>query len=130
MIRQIKLEQKLKNIALNINVHTTTLGLGRSILALGTLLTLLVNPVDNFMYQLEDGSLLNPALNIPSAISKYNFFLLLGIEHVAVMKFLTVLILTLVISGFFIKITAVLHWWVCVSFLLFSSAIDGGDQIA
>lgn len=126
----IRMENNLRNVVINRNVHTNVLGIGRSILAFGTFLTLLLNPVTNFLYQLEDNSFMNPLLNPMTPINKFNFFLLLGSENIFIMKTIAVIILAVVISGYFIKITSLLHWWICLSFLLFSSAIDGGDQIA
>ena len=122
-------EDKLRQISLT-NYNTSLLGLSRSLLAVGTLLTLLINPTENFIYELQDGVYLNPLLSTVTGFNKYNFFLLLGFENIFIMKILAIILLLLVVSGYYIKLSSIFHWWICVSFIMFSSAIDGGDQIA
>ncbi|HMO38476.1 MAG TPA: hypothetical protein PKC76_00600 [Saprospiraceae bacterium] len=123
-----KTENRIRRLTLRQFPYTNIVGIGRSLLALGTLLTLLFNDI-SILVPMADGEILNPLLSSPIRINSYNFYLLLGIEHIYIMKAVAVLILLLVISGFYPQITCFLHWWVSVSFLLFSSAIDGGDQI-
>lgn len=121
------IEHKLRLIAQTQAPYTNTIGLGRSILALGTLLTLLVNPIDNIFIKSITGKFITPILDTDL---KYNFFYLLGAEKILLMKWLAIVILAIVISGFFQKITSILHWWIAFSFLHSSTVIDGGDQIA
>lgn len=109
---------------------TNVLGLSRSILAFGTLLTLCFNPVSNLLYILDDGSQLDSVLPKTDFINSINFFLLLGEEYAFIMRYVGIVILIFVIIGIYPKITSILHWWVAWSFMMFSSAIDGGDQIA
>jgi antimicrobial peptide system SdpB family protein len=109
--------------------YTNTIGIARSILALGTLLTLLSNPIYYLIPISTDHEYLNPLIKIIT-LNKYNVFLLLGVNGTGIMKWLAVAIMISVISGYFMKITAVLHWWVSISFFYCSSFIDGGDQIA
>jgi len=112
------------------NFETNTLGFARSLLAFGLLMTLITNPISNFFYTDLNENPLSPVLLQESFVNKINFFLLWGYDDVLYMKILAIIILLTVISGYFIKITSILHWWVTWSFMLFSSAIDGGDQIA
>lgn len=112
------------------NFETNTLGFARSLLAFGLLITLITNPISNFFYTDLNGNPLSPVLLQESFVNKINFFLLWGYEDVLYMKIFAIIILLTVISGYFIRITSILHWWVTWSFMLFSSAIDGGDQIA
>lgn len=129
MINFKKLDTELTRIA-NDFAFTNVIGLSRSILAIGTLLTLLNNPVSNFFYRLTNGDPSSPILLENSIRNKVNLFLILGFDYVWIMKIFAILVLLLVISGYYPKISSVFHWWVAWSFMSFSSAIDGGDQIA
>lgn len=122
-------ENYFKKLSVNYYPYTNVIGLTRSLLATGLLLTLFFTPIEYIITQLTDGTLLNPLLNPVVPINKYNFFLLLGIEHIGFMKYAAMVVLILVISGYLPQLTCLLHWWVAVSFMLSSSAIDGGDQI-
>ncbi len=126
----LNFETKIEKYSVQYAPYTNVIGLSRSLLAFGTLLTLLVNPVHNFINITTDEKILNPLLNPLAPINKYNFFLLLGFENIWIMKWIAVFLLAMVIYGRFLKVTGFFHWWVSISFLLFSSVIDGGDQIA
>lgn len=128
MINQ--LNNRIKSLTITLFPYTNTFGAARSILALGTLLTLLFNPIGNLMHRYTDNTVINPLLIDITSINKLNFFILFGFEYVGLMKVIAVFILAAVISGYFIRITSVLHWWVALSFLYFSSIVDGGDHIA
>lgn len=130
MSRLENLENKLSNWTSANFVYTPVIGLGRSMLAIGTLLTLLTNRISYLMPQLADGTILNPLLNPLAPINEFNFFLLLGFENIIIMKWLAIIILVIVIAGFLPQITSIFHWWISFSFIFFSSAIDGGDQMA
>lgn len=126
----MRLNNKLKEFAINNFPYTDVLGLSRSVIALGTLLTLLTNTSSVLMQKMDTGEYLNPLINPIADINKFNFFLLFGIEQFDLMRYLAILLLMLVISGYFIKVTSIFHWWISISFFLSSSVIDGGDQIA
>jgi len=124
-----KIEILIEELTYKYFPFTNVIGLSRSILALGLLLTLMTNQTDLLLHKYSDGSLINPILDESVALNKYNFFTVLGLENVIWMKWVGVFILIGVISGYWFKVTAILHWWVSISFLYFSSIIDGGDQI-
>lgn len=124
--------EKLKSFIVDnyaVNLHSPVFGLSRSLLAFGTLLTLLFNNVENFFYVSTENEPLN-TLFYNSPYFKVNFFTLLGYENILIFKYIAIIILFFVIVGFFQKITSVLHWYICWSFMHMSSALDGGDQIA
>lgn len=125
-----QLELYLENWTSHNYVYTPVIGLARSVIAMGTLLTLLSNKISYLMPQLADGTILNPLLNPMSPVNKYNFFLILGTENVVIMKWLAILFLLAVILGYLPQVTSFLHWWISISFVFFSAIIDGGDQIA
>ena len=129
MQKKLKIEEKIKLLTLKYSPFTNVIGLSRSLLALGLLLTLLTTDTNTLVHRYSDGSLVNPLLNESVALNEYNFFILLGYDHINEMKYLAILILMIVISGYWFKITCFLHWWLAISFLYLSSIIDGGDQI-
>lgn len=124
-----KIEILIEELTYKYFPFTNVIGLSRSVLALGLLLTLMANQTDLLLHKYSDGSLINPILDESVALNKYNFFTVLGVENVIWMKWIGIFILGGVISGYWFKVTAVLHWWMSISFLYFSSIIDGGDQI-
>lgn len=102
---------------------TKVYGVGRSLLALGTLLTLLLN--DNAV--IFSAEKLSPAYY--HNVNVINLFMLAGYNHLVTAKLIAMVILIAVISGIYPRVTGVLHWW--VSFSVFHGLIilDGGDQV-
>lgn len=126
----IKINRQIEELTLKYFPYTNVVGLSRSIIALGTLLTILLNPLSNLFHRTIDNEVINPLLNPIIPINEFNFFTIIGFENILIMKWIAILILLFIISGYFVKITSILHWWISLSFLYFSSIIDGGDQIA
>lgn len=129
MHKEFKIENRIRIMTEKYSPFTNVIGLSRSLLALGLLLTMLSTDINTLVHKYKDGNLVNPLLNESVALNKYNFFILFGYDHLNLMKYLAIIILAIVISGFWFKITSFLHWWIAISFLYFSSIIDGGDQI-
>lgn len=109
------------------NYHTNTLGFIRSLLALSTLFVILFNPLD---------ILFHTGLGVPSIpncngtlLSKINFFCIFSFNPY-LSKIIAILILMWVISGFYPKITGLLHWWLALSVNTGLVIVDGGAQIA
>ncbi len=128
MLLQVKksIDQSIQ-ILVDRFIFTNFLGLSRAILALSTLLTLIFNNPDT-LFSPYGGTGRNRISN--SFLDKANFFYLLPYNQVKVLILLAILILLLVISGFFITVTSILHFWICVSFINAAILIEGGDQIA
>lgn len=98
-------------------------GLSRSALALGTLLTLVFNSSDTlFTFGLQNEVSYN--CNNLNVISLYCL-----IGDVGLTKIISILVLLLVIVGIKPQWTCIPHWWVTYSFAVTSYAIDGGDQV-
>ena len=100
------------------------IGFARSLLALGMLLTLIFNDID----------LLIPShylatLNQHSLTYHCNFFLMFNPSHLFLTRFLAISILILIISGYFMQITSILHFWITASFVLVRPVYAGGDNI-
>jgi len=120
-----QIDNTIKTIVDKRYPYTNVIGLVRSMLALGLLLTLLFTNIHHLGIQNLDGEFINSVL----VQSEWNFFALFGVEHLALMKVVAILLLLLVISGYFPQLTCFVHWWIASSFMFFSSVIDGGDQI-
>lgn len=125
------IELKLKSFSTRYMPTTNVVGFSRSIIALGTMLTLLINPVTTLFIKRDNGDFVISLLE-NSFISKFSIFYLFGHDYGSILfsKWLSIIILALVISGYLMKMTSILHWWVAFSFLNSSTIIDGGDQIA
>lgn len=105
------------------NYNTNTLTLCRAILALGSLLTLLFNDVEDLFpaSQLAD---IKKNKMIVSNLNLFSWF-----DNIYISYYIVIIILTLVIVGFYPRILSILH--AIVNFSIFNSMliIEGGDQI-
>ena len=91
----------------------------RSLLALSTLMTLLLSDFDRLLFVSNTHSFY--FVNV-------NFFELFN-RNFLIIKIIAIVSLCLVISGYFPKITSILHWWIAFSLTVSSTFVDGGDQI-
>ena len=107
------------------NPFTNVYGLCRSLLALGTFLTLITTSTE---------ILFRPAAGINEYPIKQglggviSIFSLLD-NNLEVARWICIGVLALVISGWRPRITGVLHWWVSYSFMSSAILVDGGDQV-
>lgn len=104
---------------------TNVYGTARSLLALGTALTLIANSAS---------SLFRPAVNIPagpacSGVAAPSFFCQFPIEELEWARWLAVAILLVIASGWRPRITGILHWYVSYSLISSSVLVDGGDHV-
>lgn len=107
---------------------TPAVGLARSMLAVATLLTLAFN---------ESYILFRPGSGVPQypvcyGLSRGSIFCLLSgsPERLELARWICVLILVIVATGWRPRITGVLHWWVAFSLYSAALVVDGGDQAA
>ncbi len=107
----------------NSNPWTNVYGVARTVLAIGTLITLLFNDM-NVLFREGAGI---PTCPICVGSPQYGIFCL--IENLDVAKWISIFILLSVISGFLPQITGILHWWVAFSLTNSAMVVDGGDQI-
>lgn len=117
---------KTTSLFLRKNPWSNTYGLARSLIALGTVLTLCFNDV-NTLFKPVAG-----VIDCPQCygISEISIFCLFKPVSLNIAKWLSIGVLLLVISGWRPRITGVLHWWITFSFFTASSLLDGGDQVA
>ncbi|MEM1320429.1 MAG: sporulation-delaying protein SdpB family protein [Bacteroidota bacterium] len=118
------LYQKFAEALFRPNPYTWVYGLTRSILALGTLITLAFSSVD----VLFDDAIFHE-VNAKYLFSDFNFFMIFGWDHLGLAKAIAMVILLLTASGLYPRMTGLLQWWIASSFFYSSSIIEGGDQI-
>jgi len=101
-------------------------GLARTLLALGTLVTLAATPSD-VLFQPAGGAAHPPMCNGARQISVFCIA-----SHVPseLVRWLSVVALVVVASGFRPRLTGIVHWWIAFSFQGSSPIGDGGDQAA
>jgi antimicrobial peptide system SdpB family protein len=97
-------------------------GIGRSLLAFSTLLTLISNTTDTLFMRSSELIKVNM-----SAVVNASLFNILD-NHLIIAHVIAIVILLVVIGGFFPRYTGVFHWYVSFSFFASCSIIDGGDQ--
>jgi antimicrobial peptide system SdpB family protein len=100
------------------------LGLARTLLALGTLATLLATPPQVLMSPLA-GGIIPPDCRGVLGASVW----CIAPHDLAVGRWLSVAILVAAASGWRPRYTAIPHWWVSSSLLISVTVQDGGDQI-
>ena len=119
---------KIECISLNFSKRmywSNVYGLARSLLAVGTLLTLIFN--DNL-------TLFGPQSNQPLqtlkyiGLTQYTLFYIFR-AHIGIAKMIAVLALVLTASGWRPRFTGILHWYIAFSFNIFTIVPDGGDQL-
>lgn len=114
----------LINQLINKEYWTNFLGLGRGLLAIGTLLTLLLNSNNTLFY-----TGINNEITHLCEISNISIFCLLS-DNLDLAKIISISILIIVILGIYPRFTCIPHWWITHSFVSSSTVIDGGDQIS
>jgi antimicrobial peptide system SdpB family protein len=105
---------------------TNVYGLARTLMALGTLGTLLFS---------HSSSVFRPAQGMPdfpncSGLARLSIFCLVPDGRLELARFLSIGLLLLVVIGWRPRYTALGHWWVTVSFMASATIPDGGDQIS
>lgn len=118
LVLELGQEYSFKNYALN------TFQITRSFLAIATLLTLIFSE-NNILFSENTINFTNN--NIP--FHEITFFKLIGYSKINNAKYIYIFILLIVISGYFYKLSSILHWYISLSFSLNSYNADGGDQI-
>lgn len=107
------------------NPWTNVYGLTRSILALGTFITLLFNPTSN-LFRPSVGLLQFPVCEGFRSAGMFCIFA----PYLEIARWVSIVILFVVIIGWRPRITGILHWWVAISLQSSAVVTDGGDQVA
>ena len=108
-----------------VNPWTNVYGIARTLLALGTAITLIFNH-PNTLFRPGSGLVEYPVCQSPWTIG---IFCLLS-SHLGVARVLAAIVLLVVASGWRPRWTAIPHWWISFSLQTSALTIDGGDQVA
>lgn len=107
------------------NYFTNVYGLGRSLLAFGTLISLL-----NSKYTIFPEHILTfYEENQNKILYGINLFEIIDFEYLLIAQIIAILILIVVILGWYPRITGILHWWVSYSYFISAGLPEGGDKI-
>jgi len=104
---------------------TSTYGWARTLLATGTILTLLLNHTDILF---RTGSGLTERV-FCGAVSFMSLFCLVPVEHLEVARYVAIAGLLVVISGWRPRFTGLIHFYVSYSLHATALIVDGGDQV-
>ncbi len=120
-----RIGQQARAWSQRVNPWTNVYGLARSLLAIGTAGTLAFS---------HSTTLFRPAVGIPTApicqgLGEASFFCLFPKGHLELARWLAVVILLVVTSGWRPRLTGILHWWIAASYMYSAVVQDGGDQI-
>ncbi|HHQ2897774.1 hypothetical protein CN936_09550 [Bacillus cereus] len=110
----------------SINPWTNVYGLARTIIAVSTLLTLLLNRVD-ILFRPASGMSEYPICgnNISIFCMVPNDYMYLNI-----IKWLAIVLLIIIASGWRPRFTGIIHWWICYSLQNSALTLDGGEQVS
>ncbi len=104
---------------------TNVYGLARTLLALGTLLTLITNDMEDLVPRVAG----LPEPPICTGALRAGMFCLFPRSHLEIARFICVVLLLVIATGWRPRITGVVHWFVSLSFQVGASSLDGGDQV-
>lgn len=108
------------------NIYSPKLGLVRSLLAFGNLLTLLFNKPTELI---PENIFIKNKMVSDSMIQDYNIFFLFNYEDIVIPYIICIIILLVVIIGYFPQITCVPQAYVAYSVFYGVTIVEGGDQI-
>jgi antimicrobial peptide system SdpB family protein len=107
---------------------TNVYGFARSLLALATATTLMFD---------STATLFRPLAGIPTTppfcaetVQKLSPFCLAPRGHLDLVRWLAVVLLLVVASGWRPRVTGIIHWWIALGFQTTATVVDGGDQVA
>ncbi len=108
------------------NPWTNVYGLARTIIASSTALTLALNDTTTFF---KPGAGVN---TFPNCSENFSIFCTVPNEYMylSLIKWLCVILLIVVASGWRPRITGVIHWWISYSVQVAAMTTDGGEQVA
>jgi antimicrobial peptide system SdpB family protein len=104
---------------------TNVYGFARTLLALGTVVTFLVNDTKDLFVRVAG----MPEAPLCTGTMRPGFWCVMPRDHFEIGRWICVAALLLVASGWRPRFTGILHWYVAWSFQTGASSLDGGDQI-
>jgi antimicrobial peptide system SdpB family protein len=119
-----KLGARVRRSVDTFDPFTNVYGVGRSLVALSTLLTLVFSRTD-VLFRPAAGIDQVPVCMGVRALGTF----CVGAPHLDLVRWLSVIVLALVVSGWRPRYTGVLHAWVAFGFQANAITIEGGDQV-
>jgi antimicrobial peptide system SdpB family protein len=107
-------------------IWTDVYGVARSLLALSTALTLAVNPTATLFLR---GAVTQADPPLCNGLRAIDPFCLVPAAHLEVARWLCVLALLVVASGWRPRLTGVMHWWIAFGLHGSANILDGGDNV-
>lgn len=110
----------------NKNIFTSRLAFARTLLAINALLTISFSDIN----LITDTRLLDLHSAVPSDLLLFNSISIFKVLGAELGKIFSILILLFVFSGYFPRLSIILHAWIHISICNSFIVIEGGDQIA
>lgn len=110
-----------------LNPWTNVYGLGRSLVAMATMLTLATTPPSAMWSPFFENA--TDPLGCQGIRERIALFCVLPADRLTIAHWLAVAALVVVASGWRPRLTGVVHWWISFS-MLASATRDGGEQVA
>ncbi len=104
---------------------TNVYGLARTLLATGTLLTLLTNDIPDLFPRVAG----LPEPPICTGALRAGLFCMFPRSRLEIARFICVVLLFVIATGWRPRFTGIVHWFVSFSFQVGASSLDGGDQV-
>ena len=121
----IALGRLARRWAASINPWTNVYGLARTLLAVGTGITLAFNH-STILFRATPGVASVPFCHGPAQVG---IFCIFSTGQLDIARWLAVAILVVVASGWRPRLTGLPHWWISFSLQASSVALDGGDHV-
>jgi antimicrobial peptide system SdpB family protein len=105
---------------------TNVYGLARTLMATGTMLTLIANDIPDLFPRVAG----MPEPPICQGGMSAGMFCLFPKTQLEIARIVCILLLAVVATGYRPRIFGLVHWFVTVSFQMGASSLDGGDQVS
>ncbi|MDA1477341.1 sporulation-delaying protein SdpB family protein [Bacillus changyiensis] len=120
-----RLSNFIYNSSLTSNPWTNVYGLARTIIALSTLITLLVNDIYTFFRPLAGVS------EYPNcSVYSISIFCMAPQNYLPLIKWIVIILIAVIASGWRPRYTGLIHWWIATSLQNTGASLDGGEEVA
>lgn len=120
------MSQNIESWLQKVNPYTNVYGLGRTLIALGSIIALLFNDINHLFKPTSEFP------NYPQCSVSYSIFCLSEFNDAQLnaICWICIVILIVIASGWRPRITGFLHVWITFSIFHSASIVDGGEQVA
>ncbi|MDR0266569.1 sporulation-delaying protein SdpB family protein [Paenibacillus sp.] len=120
-----RLNEKLLNYVSKHSPWTNVYGFARSLIALVTLTLFLFN---------NTWTIFRPLAGVPEfpkcSVYPISAFCILPSDYLPLTKWIVIVLLAVIVSGWRPRYTGIIHWWIASSLQNTGSTLDGGEQVA